>query len=406
MPLFAHNSPQIGDEVNFSVSQQPLLSRITNRMSRSLELSEILCATVVEVQAFLGTDRVKIYQFQPDYHGLVIAEALGGDRLPALKDLHFPADDIPAHARERYLRLRIRTIVDLDSQTIGISPIDSPANLTYHEIDPCHVEYLRAMGIKSSVVVPIAIEATPNNPNLLSSVQPEEHLWGLLVSHHASQREVTAAELCLLQSVVDRLSVAITQSMLLQRVREQAKQEAALNRVTTLLHATSTVDLQAALAETVAVFQGVGGRLYLPEHSNSDLPIQNSKQYAYLYTCGTQPDYKDHLAEQGRLRERYIEENLIWQKYLLSVATPLKTEDGDSDAKPWSVEWMRSIYALTGFPAEPFDKQPLYIDDTLSRRLISGTRIDSNIWALLIFIENPYFGHSHPLLELLISEDY
>ena len=78
-----------------SLNEHELLNRITTRLRKSLELQDILDSTVEEVRAFLGTDRVKIYQFQPDHHGLVIAESLNAEHLPPLHGLNFPADDIP-----------------------------------------------------------------------------------------------------------------------------------------------------------------------------------------------------------------------------------------------------------------------------------------------------------------------
>jgi light-regulated signal transduction histidine kinase (bacteriophytochrome)/CheY-like chemotaxis protein len=367
MPFLPENSPQIGSELNLPISQQRLLSQMTTQINRSLELPEILAATVVQVRAFLGVDRVKIYQFQPDCHGLVIAEARNGDRLPSLLDLHFPADDIPPYARELYLRSRARTIVDLDSQSIGISPLECAENgqstgaeLQYRSVDPCHVEYLRAMGVKSSLVVPIVIEG--KNTSQLPSLQPEEQLWGLLVSHHADRRDVTETELSSLQFVVDRLAVAITQSMLVQRVRAQAKQEADLNCVSMALQITPTAELQTALERTVEIFQGVGGRLYLPQNSTVDLPIQTSEQWAELYHCGTQPEAIDYPC---------IEENLLWQKYLMSAAN-----NNSSSPKTWSVEWMRSVYALAELP--------------------SASAIESNIWAVADIYREPLFRSISP----------
>ncbi len=356
MPFLADGN----EKVKFSHREERLLSRITTQINKSLELSEILTATVDEIRDFLGTDRIKIYQFQPDLHGLVIAEALAGERLPSLLDLHFPADDIPLSARELYLKSRVRTIVDLESQTIASSSIHddedpSSPQLNYRAIDPCHVEYLRAMGVKSSVVIPIAIlrkQGYTNEiaPDPSTSPAPEEYLWGLLVSHHGEQRVVTEIELAFLQSVVDRLSVAITQSMLLQQVREQARQEADLNCVISALHATPTVELQTALERAVEILKGIGGRLYLPKY-HSDRPIEHSKQFANLYTCGIQPDPIEDIPEHGITQERYIEENLLWQKYLLSVTASSIPDDNDSlTPRAWSVEWMRSVYACSELP--------------------------------------------------------
>jgi light-regulated signal transduction histidine kinase (bacteriophytochrome)/ActR/RegA family two-component response regulator len=358
-----------------NLTQQALLNRITNRVRKSLELQEILSATVAEVRSFLGTDRVKIYHFQPDNHGLVIAEALAKNRLPSLLGLHFPADDIPPYARELYLRARQRTIVDLHSQQIGISPLHSPEsgqdldepNIRYRPVDPCHVEYLTTMGVQSSVVVPIIIEAPHPGKKTLPSLKPEEHLWGLLVSHHAEPRAVSEEELSFIQSVVDQVAIAITQSILLKHVREQAKQEADINRVTALLHATTAVKLQAALAETVSIFNGIGGRLYLPKDSTVERPIKNNKPSLELYTHGVQPE----PLEGGH--ERHIEENLLWQKYLTSVVRTADTEQFASnlEPQPWSVKWMRLVYALEDLSEE------------------SAT--DSHIWAIADIYREPLF---------------
>ena len=372
MPFFSNPQPQVTSELNISPSQQQLLNRITTQIDRSLELADILAATVVEVRAFFCADRIKIYQFQPDGHGLVVAEALDRERLPSLLNLHFPADDIPLYARELYLRERIRTIVDLEDRSIGIVPLDlsNHGDMDCRSIDPCHIEYLRAMGVKSSVVVPIVIDRPSENSDRLPSLQPLQHLWGLLVCHHSERRDVLPSDLALLQFVVDRLSVAITQSRLLQQVRDQAQQEANLNRVVSFLYTNSTVDLQASLVETIAIFQGVGGRLYLPQNSGKDGLIQTSKQWATLYNFGTQPDLAD---------DRYVEENLLWQKYLMSAADRGSEKDGESQSKAWSVAWMRAVYALKEIPTE--------------------CTFEANVWAIADIYREPLFRSLMPAFE-------
>lgn len=102
--------PQDGQAI---LTQEVLLHRITTRIRQSLELQEILSTTVAEVRSYLGAHRVKIYQFSPDAHGIVIAESIQDDRLPSLLGLNFPADDIPPSARELYVRARQRSVVDL-----------------------------------------------------------------------------------------------------------------------------------------------------------------------------------------------------------------------------------------------------------------------------------------------------
>ncbi|MBD1847344.1 GAF domain-containing protein [Cyanobacteria bacterium FACHB-63] len=317
------------------LSQEALLHRIANRIRQSLELQEILTTTVAEARTYLGTDRVKIYQFQPDGHGVVIAESLDCERLPSLLGLHFPADDIPPYARELFVRARQRRIVDLSTHEIGISPLNcaetgeavDPTEIRYRPIDPCHQEYLTAMGVQSSVVVPIVLEGEAAGPYHPPSLQSPNHLWGLLVSHHAEPRVVSEVELQFIQAVVDQVAVAISQSILLDHVRDQARQEANINQVTALLQ-TSPVNWQDALQAAVRPLEA-SCRLYLLEH-DQQLPKE-------LYTIGEQPTLID--ASQNRT----IEENLLWQKYLHSV---LDAPTDVTGHQPWSVEWMRSVYEL------------------------------------------------------------
>ena len=118
-----------------ALSQENLLHRITNQIRRSLELDEILAATVKEVRLFLSTDRVKVYRFDTDGSGEVIAESINKQRLPSLLGLHFPAGDIPPAAREMFLLARQRSIVDVASKRIGVSPLQNPETGTSVKIE-------------------------------------------------------------------------------------------------------------------------------------------------------------------------------------------------------------------------------------------------------------------------------
>ena len=236
-----------------------LLHRMTDRIRQSIELPEILTATVDEMRRFLKTDRVKVYQFHDDNSGEVVAEAIRDQRLPSLLGHRFPAEDIPEHAREMFLMARQRTIVNIAKQEIGISPLlchktqaALPNNLWVRPVDPCHVEYLTAMGVQSSLVVPILYR---------------HQLWGLLVAHHRVPRRFSRKELELVQLIADQVAVAISHANLLNLTRAQGQHEAIVNRVVSLLHSTTQEPLQNALDQTVSNLQCVGGRLYVPAGS-------------------------------------------------------------------------------------------------------------------------------------------
>jgi len=286
------------------VNQETLLNRMTTRIRQSLELQEILSVTVAEIRSFLNTDRIKIYRFQPDGTGQVIAESVAQNRLPSLLNLYFPAGDIPPHAREMFVKARVRSIVDIPNQLLTLNcpdNLNTTGDLTVEDVqnqaiedilqrtvDPCHVEYLTSMGVQSSLVVPIL---------------HQQNLWGFLVSHHSQAKVFSNEELQIVQILTDQVAIAISQSHLLSQTRERARQEALINQISTLLHSPLKIQeiLQIVLERIVTALKGSGGRLYL----NSI----NGQSELELFTYGTQPVF---LQEKATLLEDYP----FWQQLM------------------------------------------------------------------------------------------
>ncbi|WP_293136032.1 EAL domain-containing protein [Microcoleus sp. bin38.metabat.b11b12b14.051] len=287
-----------------TLEQEILLNRITNRIRNSLELQEILTTTAREIRSFLGSDRVKVYRFDADGSGEVIAEAIDGDNLPSLLGLRFPAEDIPNSAREMFLKARQRVIVDVGLQHKIINRLDCPEtgktlpveDIRYSPVDSCHAEYLEAMGVRSSLTVPIV---------------HQNQLWGLLACHHTQPKRFSDRELNMVQLLVDQLSIAIAQSFLLSQARHQARDEAAVNQISCLLH--SPLELteirQAVLEQTVKHLHGSGGRLYIAAEFG-DRP-------ALVYTCGQQPARTD------------LELTEFWQQIMGLVSQDDRAKTGD-----------------------------------------------------------------------------
>jgi len=270
--------------------REGVLNRITSRIRKSLVFQEILTTTALEIRSFLGTDRVKIYRFHPDGSGEVIAESIHGERLPSLLGLHFPTDDIPPHAREMFIKARCRAIIDVASQRKVFRQLDNPEtgeslaveDVRYCPVDPCHAQYLSAMGVCSSLTVPILYQ---------------NQLWGLLVSHHGEPFQFSERDLTVVQILVDQVSIALSQSNLLQQIRQQLQHEAILNQISCLLHSTLKVQIQqTVLEEIVKALQGSGGRLYVT--------AEPTGEPARLYTYGEQPTL---------LR---LEESPFWQQIM------------------------------------------------------------------------------------------
>jgi diguanylate cyclase (GGDEF)-like protein len=285
--------------------QEMLLNRIVSKIRQSLELAEILQTTAEEVRIFLDADRVKIYKLAADGSGETIAESIKDRSLPSLLGLHFPAEDIPFHARQRFIKARQRVIVDvasglkitnqLDSDRTSDSPIAE--DIRYSRVEPCHAEYLTNMGVSSSLVLPILYK---------------KQLWGLLACHQRQPKSYSERELTMVQLVVDQLSIAIAQSHLLQQAKLQADNEAILNKIGYLLHSPKDIEeIRQTVIEEIAKALGAdGARLYI-----TAAPTGGETQ---IYTTGVQPD----LGE--------LEETDLWQSIIYNATKGISEEDINS----------------------------------------------------------------------------
>ena len=268
------NHPQANQQ---PFDQEHLLNQITLRIGQFLDLQDVLEMTVTEVQAFLGVERVKIYRFDADGSGEVVAEVVQKGQLPSLRGLHFPASDIPPQARELFVKARQRVIVDVASQRKTLSQSQSTRSLEnsalgdarYSAVDPCHLQYLTAMGVAASLSLPILYQ---------------NQLWGLLVAHHSQSRSFAESELQTVQLLVDQLPIAIAQADLMQQAQQQAQQEATLSQLNQLL---SRVDQEAVwqtvLEQIGRAVSAIGGRLFITESQMG--------KAAQFYTWGEQPTH-------------------------------------------------------------------------------------------------------------------
>ncbi len=227
-----------------------ILHQIAWSIRNSQDLSEILSCSVEGIQEFLNIDRVKLYRFDADGSGVVVAEARQGDRLPALVGLHFPAEDIPPTARQTFARIRQCIIADTATARKVLFSLD-PKLPPYEEVvSDCHLAYLKAMGVEATLTLPLF---------------ERNGLWGLVSIHHSQPRHFSVYEQQILQLAIDQIAIAITQSRLLEQTRETRRYEQTLDRITELLDNQRPWDSlqQQVLQEAVNALDASGGRLYL-----------------------------------------------------------------------------------------------------------------------------------------------
>ncbi|MBH8551160.1 PAS domain S-box protein [Nostocaceae cyanobacterium CENA357] len=180
-----------------------LFSEVTLKIRQSLQLKEILRATVTEVQRILQADRVLIYQVLPDGTGKAISEAVLPN-YPTILDLEFPEEVFPQEYQKLYAEGRVRAITD----------VHNPDN----ELAQCLIEFIDQFDIKSKLIVPILQNL---NSHQQSESNSQNQLWGLLIAHHCDRpRQWVNFELEVMQQLADQISIALAQAQLLENLEE------------------------------------------------------------------------------------------------------------------------------------------------------------------------------------------
>ena len=154
------------------------LKKSVSRLQGARNLRDFCANVTEEVRALSGLDRVMVYRFHEDGHGEVVAESRRSDLAPWL-GLHYPAEDIPAPAREVFKQIWIRPVPDVGAELAELVPLINPdtgkpltmTHCTLRGPSIMYTEYLQNMGVKAALTMPI---------------RRDGELWGLIACHHYS----------------------------------------------------------------------------------------------------------------------------------------------------------------------------------------------------------------------------
>lgn len=175
-------------ELRKQAEREQLLSAIATHIHSSLELKNTLDTVVKKIQQFLQCDRVLVYQFEPDWSGVVKAEAVLPEWKTMLGD----------------------TITDSCLQHRAVHLYEKGEKLAVSNIyeagySDCHLQLLERYQVKANLVVPILVE---------------HQLWGLLIGHQCRCNRVwEVTELNLLDRIAMKIAIAIQQSQAYEQIR-------------------------------------------------------------------------------------------------------------------------------------------------------------------------------------------
>jgi PAS domain S-box-containing protein len=191
--------------------REELLNRVSNQIRHSLDLNTILQTVVREIRQLLNTDRVVMYQFDADWHGIVVVEDVIEPWMSVLGEIG--ADDcFPDQFATLYQQGRIRAI----------------DNIFTANLDQCHVDFLAQLQVQANLIVPIIWSGQSTTAKAeIDPVSPQaaarSGLWGLLIVHECrSPRVWQEAEIDLLSYLANQVAIAIQQAELYIQATENA----------------------------------------------------------------------------------------------------------------------------------------------------------------------------------------
>ncbi|MES2485392.1 MAG: ATP-binding protein [Bacteroidota bacterium] len=242
-----------------------------------------LCQLVAKgTREITGYDRVMIYRFDKDYNGEVFGESVREDLEPFL-GLHYPHTDIPAQARELYMKNLLRLITDINYTPVPIYTVDDVPgkNLDLslsilRSTSPIHVQYLHNIGVGATLTI---------------SLIYNKKLWGLIACHHYSPKNLTpeirlAAQL---QGHFITSQIDIRQSSEEYEISRQAA--LALDKINSM-HLTHAADLHALVKspEILRISNASGisilfeGTVYKSGLTPADDEIRRLANWAAIYS--------------------------------------------------------------------------------------------------------------------------
>ena len=185
------------------------------------------------IRQMTGFDRVMVYRFDSRWNGAVLAESRN-QALPALLGHHFPASDIPPQARALYEKNLMRVLLDADAATVPIVPAHNPltglaldlSHSHLRAISPVHIEYVRNMGVRSTITL---------------SLMHEGRLWGLVACHDTQVKRLSAplhVELAFVGKIVGMRLSALENSV---RLKSMDNVRQRLQRLTEKMRHTSDI---------------------------------------------------------------------------------------------------------------------------------------------------------------------
>ncbi|MCQ9424816.1 ATP-binding protein [Pseudomonas sp. LJDD11] len=341
------------------------LGRILRNLQAAPTLQALYEASVREIQKLTGYDRVLVYRFEEQGHGQVIAEASSPD-MELYNGLFFPASDIPEQARELYRRNWLRIIPDADYQAVELLPrlrpdTGQPLDMSFatlRSVSPIHCEYMRNMGVLSSMSV---------------SLLKGDKLWGLITCGHRTPLYVPHELRIACQTLGQVLSLQISamEALEVNRQRDAKMQTLALLNESMVAAQDDVFDGLAAQPELLMQLVDASGVAILEGNQlhcfgNCPTPEQIRLLHAWLMKRNEPVFSSHHLSSVYPPAEAYQKS----ASGVLAMSLPKPIDNGVL----WFRQEVKESIPWSGNPEKPLDM----VDSEAGLRLRPRTSFE--IW--------------------------
>ncbi len=201
--------------------REKAIAQIVQRMRQSLDIKVIFQTTTADLLQALDCDRVAIYQFNPNWSGSFVAEAVTGDWLPLLT----LADQgtSTAHQTLESDRCTVKTW-DASELNVADTYLQETAGGIYQQgtkyrsvpdiyaanFSPCYLALLEQFQAKAYLILPIF---------------SGRKLWGLIAAYQNSgPRTWQETDIRLASQISNHLGVAVQQAELFAQTQQQAEE--------------------------------------------------------------------------------------------------------------------------------------------------------------------------------------
>lgn len=317
--------------------QQYMINSLNN-LSNCNNLTDLSNNITQTTKDLFDYDRVMLYKFDEHWNGQIIAETKE-EHLTSWLGINYPATDIPANARQLFLKQGVRVISNVEETNAALTPtvncvtnsLTDISKSHFRAASPFHLEYLKNMKVSAT---------------LTCAIVNDDKLWGLIACHNYSAKSLSfqKRQACLLYSKMISNQISIKQSnFYLQKINN---------------HSTVRLKLVENMSEKWDLIKG------LTQHNVTGLNLLESDSFIIAYN--------DTIYNLGNTLEQSILKKLIKELEQLTKQSDYFISNNISEDIDWLKTYSKDISGVMYFRISKKSNESVL--------WIRKEKIDTKIW--------------------------